>query len=372
MTNSRADSNNSQVKIPGDRPIPFAVVGCGRISGKHCDALGEKLPGAKLAAVCDLLEERASAVGKKYGVPYYLNYDDMMRSHPEVQVVNVLTPSGMHADHVIDLARYQKHIVVEKPMALTVSDAERMIRACDDAGVRLFVVKQNRMNPPVRLLHQAVRSGKFGKMVMATARVRWCRTQDYYDQDEWRGTWALDGGVLMNQASHHVDLLTWMMGDVDSVFAYGATRLVNIETEDTAVGVLRFHSGALGIIEATTATRPTDIEGSLSVLGESGSVEIGGFAVNEMKHWRFSGESEAESRKAMGVSQSVPNVYGHGHIAYLGNVIETIRTGRSSAVDGIEGMKSLILVNALYESMETGKEIPLMFRPRFSKIGSRT
>src|SRR5205814_6206791 len=164
-------------------------------------------------------------------------------------------------------AQYKKHIMVEKPMALTLTDADRMIAACDQAGIKLFVVKQNRFNVPVMKLREALEAGRFGRLVLGTVRVRWCRTQAYYDQDAWRGTWALDGGVLSNQASHHIDVLEWMMGDVDSVFAKSTTALVKIEAEDTAVVVLKFKSGALGVIEATTAARPRDLEGSVSILG---------------------------------------------------------------------------------------------------------
>lgn len=348
-------------------PLCFGLVGCGRIVQKHCQAISG-LESTRLAAVCDIVPEKAETVGRQYKVPWYVDYHEMMRKHPEIQIVSILTPSGTHAQHAIDLARHKKHLLVEKPMALTVTDAENMIRACDEAGVRLFVVKQNRTNPPVVHLKRALDSGRFGKLVMATVRVRWCRTQQYYDQDAWRGTWAQDGGVVMNQASHHVDLLTWLMGEVESVFAYSATRLVKIETEDTAVGVLRFHSGALGILEATTAARPVDLEGSISVLGEKGTVEIGGFAVNKLKTWNFADATEEEKRHVFESSETPPDVYGYGHARYLANVVQAVREGRLTAVDGIEGMKSLLLINAFYESMEIGKEVHLLFRPRRSKL----
>lgn len=352
--------------------VNFALVGCGRISGKHAEAVARQIPEAALVAVCDIDESRAVEVGKKYGVPHYRDFHEMMRVQPEIHVVSVLTPSGDHAEHVIALANYGKHIVVEKPMALTLMDAERMVRACSDHGVRLFVVKQNRMNPPIARLKEAILAGRFGKMVMATTRVRWCRTQSYYNQDTWRGTWAKDGGVLMNQASHHVDLLTWLMGDVESVFAYSATRLVDIETEDTAVAVLKFANGGLGVVEATTATRPVDLEGSVSILGERGTVEVGGFAANEMRIWNFVDATEQEKAEVKALSQQPPNVYGHGHTPYLRNVVGAIRQGRGGAVDGLEGMKSLLLLNAFYESMETGKEVRLQFRPRHIRLGHTT
>lgn len=347
----------------------FAIVGCGRVSKKHIEVLTKHLPDARLVAVCDIQRERAEAVGTQLNIPYFSDYHDMLVRHPEIDVVNVLTPSGDHSRHVIDIAKFKKHIVVEKPMALTLADAEDMIRECDRNGVRLFVVKQNRTNPPIRELKQAVTHGRLGKLVMGTVRVRWCRTQEYYNQDSWRGTWAKDGGVLMNQASHHVDLLTWLMGDVESVFAYSSTRLVNIETEDTAVAVLKFCNGALGVIEATTATRPKDLEGSLSILGEKGVVEVGGFAVNEMKTWELTDESPEERSRKLAVKENPKDVYGFGHLRYLTDVIGSIRSGESNAVEGIEGMKSIILINAMYESMDSAQEVRVMFRPRKSRLG---
>ncbi|CAN5836358.1 hypothetical protein BH11MYX3_BH11MYX3_07130 [soil metagenome] len=229
--------------------------------------------------MCDVVPDRAEKFGEKYRVPAFTDLHELARSGL-ADAFSVLTPSGMHAEHVIALAPYGKHIVVEKPMALTLDDADEMIRVCDKAGVKLFVVKQNRFNVPVMKLREALDADRFGKLVLGTVRVRWCRPQAYYDQDPWRGTWALDGGVLSNQASHHVDLLEWMMGPVESVFAKTSTALVKIEAEDTAVVVVKFRSGALGVIEATTAARPSDLEGSISILGERASVEIGGFAVN--------------------------------------------------------------------------------------------
>jgi UDP-N-acetyl-2-amino-2-deoxyglucuronate dehydrogenase len=352
--------------------LKFALLGCGRIAQRHADLLsGGHIPGATLSAVCDSMPERARAFGEKYKVPSFTDFHELARG-AAIDAFSVLTPSGYHAEHVTALAPYGKHIVVEKPMALTLDDADEMIRACDRHAVKLFVVKQNRFNVPVVKLREALDAGRFGKLVMGTVRVRWCRRQDYYDQDAWRGTWALDGGVLANQASHHVDLLEWTMGPVESVFARSATALVNIEAEDTAVVVLRFRSGALGIIEATTAARPVDLEGSISVLGENGSVEIAGFAVNEMKTWRFAKAQPGDERVMTEFSVNPPNVYGFGHQAYYEHVVRGIRDNTPGLVDGLEGRKSLELVSAIYESIETGKEIVLRFRPRRCRLGQRT
>lgn len=346
----------------------FALVGCGRIAQRHAELLSNQIDGAKLIAVCDVDETKVDSFARKYGVPGYRDIDAMMREvHPDV--VSVLTPSGLHARHVLQLAPYGKHIVVEKPMALTLDDADAMIAACDRHGSRLFVVKQNRFNVPVTKLREAVESGRFGKMVMGTVRVRWCRPQAYYDQDAWRGTWALDGGVLTNQASHHIDLLEWMMGDVESVFAKSATALVDIEAEDTAIALLKFRSGALGVIEATTATRPKDLEGSISILGERGAVEIGGFAVNEMKTWNFS-TTESDDKDVLGrYSVNPPNVYGFGHKAYYEHVLECLESGKHQLVDGLEGRRSVELITAIYESIETGREVTMRFVPRRCRLG---
>jgi len=351
--------------------LNFALVGCGRISKRHSELLGlQQIRNAKLVAVCDVVAEKAEKIAQNFSVPHFTDMHEMMRS-VAIDVVVVLTESGNHAKHVVALAPYGKHIMVEKPMALTLDDADAMIRACDESGVKLFVVKQNRFNVPVLKLRTALEAGRFGKLVLGTVRVRWCRPQAYYDQDAWRGTWALDGGVLTNQASHHVDLLEWMMGEVDSVFAMSSTALANIEAEDTAVVTLRFRNGALGVIEATTAARPTDLEGSISVLGEGGTVEIGGFAVNQMKVWNFSEPKEGDERVMTDYSVNPPNVYGFGHQAYYEHVIDSIKKGTPHLVDGLVGRKSLELISAIYESSETGREVPLRFRAKYSRLGAK-
>ncbi len=351
--------------------IHFALVGCGRICHKHAEIIGSgALEGATLAAVCDIKADRAKAFGDKYGVPWFTDMHEMMRQVGDrIDVVSILTESGAHAKHCLALAPYGKHIVVEKPMALTLDDADEMIRACDKNGVKLFVVKQNRYNLPVVKLRQALKNGRFGKLVMGTVRVRWCRTQAYYDQDSWRGTWASDGGVFANQASHHVDLLEWLMGEPVSVFAKAKTALVDIEAEDTGVAVVTFKNGALGVIEATTATRPKDLEGSVSILGSNGTVEIGGFAVNEMKIWNFVDTEPGDDEVLSRYRENPPNVYGFGHKAYLEHVVDALLHNTPSLVDGLEGRKSLELISAIYESIETGREVPLRFRPRKCKLG---
>jgi UDP-N-acetyl-2-amino-2-deoxyglucuronate dehydrogenase len=349
--------------------LKFALVGCGRIAKRHAELLGYKqINHATLVAVCDVQAEKAKSLGERFNVPWYTDMDEMLQKE-SLDVLSVLSPSGLHAAHVNQLANYKKHIVVEKPMALTLKDADQMIRVCDKNDIKLFVIKQNRFNVPIIKLREALEQGRFGKRVLGTVRVRWSRNQAYYDQDAWRGTWAYDGGVLTNQASHHIDMLEWMMGEVESVFAKSMTALVNIEAEDTAVAVLKFQNGALGVVETTTATRPKDLEGSISILGEKGTVEVGGFAMNEMKVWQFSEPKPGDEEMLAKYSVNPPYVYGFGHKAYYQHVVDCILNDKPSLVDGLEGRKSLELISAMYESIETGKEVFLHFRPKKCKLG---
>jgi len=349
--------------------LRFALVGCGRIAKRHADLLGNgQIKGAQLCAVCDIQAERMDHYTNKYRIPGYNNYNTMM-AEAQPDVVVVLTESGNHAKHVIELAGYRKHIIVEKPMALSLDDADKMIDECNAKSVNLFVIKQNRFNRPITRLREALIDGRFGKLVMGTIRLRWCREQSYYDQAPWRGTWAMDGGALANQASHHIDMLQWMMGDVQEVFALGATQLVDIEAEDTAVASLRFVNGALGSVEVTTATRPRDQEGSISILGEYGLVEVGGFAMNEIKTWQFKEETEMDRLVKEKFSVNPPDVYGFGHKAYYDHVVRSIETGKPSFIDGKAGRKSLELINAIYTSLETGKCVSLRKDPRSLRLG---
>jgi predicted dehydrogenase len=349
--------------------IRIAILGCGRIAKRHADLLGlRQVPGAELAAVCDVVPQRAEQFAGKYGVPGFTRLEDLL-SQKDVDVVAVLTPSGMHADHSVAALQAGFHVVVEKPMALTLPDADRMNAAADAAGKRLFVVKQNRFNVPVVKARQALESGRLGKLVLGTVRVRWCRDQGYYAQDAWRGTWAQDGGVIANQASHHVDMLGWFMGPVESIHARGATALVDIEAEDTAVATIRFRNGALGIVEATGATRPRDLEGSLSVLGSGGSVEISGFAVNQMRHWNFVQAHAEDAEVLERYSVNPPNVYGFGHQAYYEHVVECLQTGQPALVDGRECRNSLELVVGLYEAMASGQEVRFPVHARHTRLG---
>jgi len=350
--------------------LRFGLVGCGRIAEKHADILKNHLPNAELVAVCDTIKDKSLKIGQKYGVKHYSSYDEML-SAEKIDVVNILTESGNHAKNTIDIVKkYKTHIVVEKPMALTLADADNMIDICDKYDKKLFVVKQNRYNLPVTKMREAFEKGRFGRLIMGSVRVRWCRTQQYYDQDPWRGTWALDGGVFTNQASHHIDLLVWMLGDPVLVYAKSRNYLANIEAEDTGVAIITFQNGAIGVVEATTATRPKDLEGSISILGEHGSVVIGGFAVNEMQTWSFSESLPEDVYITKQFRENPPDVYGFGHIKYLEHVCDVIINNKKALVDGIVGRKSLELINAIYESVESNKEVSIRFQPKHCRLGS--
>ncbi|MCV2368263.1 Gfo/Idh/MocA family protein [Roseateles oligotrophus] len=349
--------------------IRIAIIGCGRIAKRHAELLGTgQIVGACLAAVCDIEPQRLKAFSERFGVPGFNSINGML-AMKDIDAVAVLTPSGMHAEHAIMVANAGKHVIVEKPMALRLEDADAMIAAAERNKVHLLVVKQNRFNVPVVKAREALDSGRFGQLVLGTVRVRWCRDQSYYAQDAWRGTWAQDGGVIANQASHHVDMLGWFMGPVESIHARGVRALVDIEAEDTAVATIKFRSGAVGIVEATNATRPKDLEGSLSVLGSGGTVEIGGFAVNKIRHWNFVDSKPEDSEVMDRFSVNPPNVYGFGHQAYYEHVVAVLEGREQALVDGHEGRVSLELVAALYESMASGREVELPLKTVHSKLG---
>ncbi len=341
------------------RSFTVALVGCGRIAHNHFEAIAG-LAGMSLSAVCDIVEERARAAGEKWGVPWFTSYDEMLKQS-ECDVVVVATPSGLHAAHGIKASQAGKHVVCEKPMAITLSSADALVQACDDAGVRLFVVKQNRLNPAVQLLRRAVDRGRFGRIYMVNSTVRWARPQDYYDQAPWRGTWEFDGGAFMNQASHYVDLVQWLIGPVESVMARTATLARRIEAEDSGAAILKFRNGALGVLEVTMLTYPRNLEGSITIIGETGTVKIGGTAVNKVEHWQFASYDDDDKRIEQATTDP-PNVYGFGHAGYYRNVLAVLRGEAVADTDGRSGRKSLELILGIYESAKTGREVPLPLR----------
>jgi UDP-N-acetyl-2-amino-2-deoxyglucuronate dehydrogenase len=344
-------------------PLDFrvALAGCGRISRNHFEAL-TRVPGLTLSAVCDVDADRARAAGEQLSVPWFRSYDEMLANAP-CEIVTIATPSGLHPEQGIRAARAGKHVIVEKPMAITLSAADDLVHACDAARVHLFVVKQNRLNATVQLLRRAVDKGRFGRIYMANCTVRWARPQEYYDQAPWRGTWEFDGGAFMNQASHYVDLIQWLVGPVESVMAKTATLARRIETEDSGIAVLKFRSGALGAIEVTMLTYPRNLEGSITILGETGSVKIGGTAVNRIEHWSFANYDD-DDKLVEGVNTTPPNVYGFGHEAYYHNVLAVLRGEAKPDTDGRAGRKSLELILGIYESAKTGREVPLPLRAK--------
>jgi predicted dehydrogenase len=324
---------------------------------------------AAIAAFVDCKAARAQEFSAKFGAPAFASVRDMMKDiGDQVDVFSVLTPSGLHCANVLDLVEYGRPFVVEKPMALRLADADQMIEACEANGVRLFVVHQNRYNLPILRAREALERGRFGKLVLGTVRVRWTRDQAYYDSESWRGTWAHDGGVFMNQAVHHIDMLSWFMGGVESVRSLATTRLVKIEAEDTGVAVIRYNSGALGVLEATTATRPKDLEGSLSILGERGSVVIGGYFMNDLVTWNFEDKQPIDEVIFEKYARNPPE-FGYNLGEYLRGVIAALRGNTPALVDGREGRKSLELISALYESIETNTDVQLRFRPKKCRLG---
>ena len=349
--------------------LKFGLVGCGNIARKHAHVLTHYLEDAEIGAFVDLDPVRAEKFSKEYGAPAFTSVRDMMQAMGDrIDVVSVLTPSGAHCANVMELAEFGRPIVVEKPLALRLDDADRMIETCDARGVKLFVVHQNRYNLPVAKARQALQQGRFGRLVMGTVRLRWTRDQAYYDSASWRGTWAHDGGVFMNQAVHHIDMLSWFMGNVETVRSMAVTRLVEIETEDTGVAIIRYSSGALGVLEATTATRPKDLEGSISILGEKGTVVIGGFFMNELVTWNFEDKQPIDDVVLEQFGKN-PSDFGYNLGEYLRGVVASVRGTKPALVDGLEGRKSLELITALYESIETNADVQVHFRAKKCRLG---
>jgi UDP-N-acetyl-2-amino-2-deoxyglucuronate dehydrogenase len=345
--------------VSSEKKFRIALIGCGRISKNHFEAI-DQIDGLELVAVCDSDSERAEQAGKQWGVPHYTSYEKMLKES-KADIVTIATPSGLHAEQGIEAASAGKHVVMEKPMAISLTGADSLVHACDKAGVQLFVVKQNRLNPPVQLLKSAVDRNRFGRIYMASCTVHWARPQEYYDQAPWRGTWEFDGGAFMNQASHYVDLIQWLMGPVESVMAKTATLARRIETEDSGIAILKFRSGALGSIEVTMLAYPRNLEGSITILGEKGSAKIGGTAVNKIELWQFA-EYDDDDKKVADADTSPPNVYGLGHHGYYRNVLAVLRGEAKPDTDGRAGRKSLELILGIYESAKTGREVPLPLR----------
>jgi UDP-N-acetyl-2-amino-2-deoxyglucuronate dehydrogenase len=338
----------------------IGLVGCGRISSKHFEAIAE-IEGAEIISCCDIMKERAEETAQKYGIKnYYTDYERMLTTEG-LDAILICTPSGMHPDMGIKAAGQGIHVITEKPMGITLEKADALVHACDENSVHLFVVKQNRLNPAIVLLKKAIDKGRFGRIFSLNATVRWNRPQSYYDLARWRGTWEFDGGAFMNQASHYIDLIQWLGGPVDSVMAMTATLNHTIETEDMGSGIIRFRNGALGTLEVSMNIFPRNYEGSITVMGEFGTVKIGGIAVNKVEHWEFKDYDDDD--KDINTSGTSPSsVYGFGHSAFLQNVVDVLHGCGKPHTDGREGRKSLEIILAMYESAKSGKRIPLPLR----------
>jgi UDP-N-acetyl-2-amino-2-deoxyglucuronate dehydrogenase len=344
-----------------DRKIRFALVGCGRISANHFASLQRHAERAELVAVCDNRPEALAAAVQKTGAKGYASLDALLAGS-DADIVVLTTPSGLHPRQAIKVAQAGRHVLSEKPMATKFDEGMQMVRACRDAGVKLFVVKQNRLNATMQLLKGAIEQQRFGRIFLVNVNVFWTRPQSYYDDAPWRGRWDLDGGAFMNQASHYVDMVDWLVGPVDNVHAYTATLARDIEAEDTGVMSLRLRSGGLASINVTMLTHGKNFEGSITVLGEKGTVRIGGVAVNEIQHWEFA-DARPEDEQVQAASYAPPSVYGFGHPLYYDNVVRTLRGECDAAVDGYEGLRSLEVIIAAYRSARDGVRVglPLVF-----------
>lgn len=340
-----------------NRRIRFALVGCGRIAAKHFEALEKHAERAEVVAVCDTDRVALEAAVARTKAKGFASLDRLLAGS-NADVIVLATPSGMHAAEAIQAAEAGRHVVTEKPMATRWHDGKAMVAACDRAGVQLFVVKQNRQNPPIQMLKRAIERRRFGRIYMVTVNVFWSRPQEYYDSAAWRGTWEFDGGAIMNQASHYVDLLDWLIGPVESVTAYTATLARHIEVEDTGVAIVRWRNGALGSVNVTMLTHEKNLEGSITVLGERGTVRVGGLAVNEIQQWHFA-DTDPDDDMVATSSYQARSVYGLGHPLYYDNVIRALRGEARAETDGREGLRSLELLIGIYLSARDGRAVAL-------------
>jgi UDP-N-acetyl-2-amino-2-deoxyglucuronate dehydrogenase len=339
------------------RRIRVAVVGCGRIAASHFKAIEAHRDDLELIAVCDTDAATLRGAADSQRAAGYPGLPELLKA-ARADLVALCTPSGLHPQQAILAARAGCHVMTEKPMATRWSDGLEMVRECDAAGVQLLVVKQNRRNSTLQLLKRALEKRRFGRIYMVTINVFWSRPQSYYDSARWRGTWEFDGGALMNQASHYVDLVDWLIGPVESVQAYVATLGRNIQVEDTASVGVRWRSGALGSINVTMLTYPRNFEGSITIVGELGTARVGGVAVNEIQHWEFASPDPDDAQVAS-ASYQTSSVYGSGHTGYYANVVKVLRGEAEPDTDGREGLRSLELLIASYLSARDGRRVAL-------------
>lgn len=351
--------------------MKYALIGCGRIATNHIKAVQNNA--LDLVAVCDIVPEQMEKLLEKHNlqkdnnVKRYTDYHKMLREmRPEL--VAIATESGLHAQIALDCIDAGVHVIIEKPIAMSMDDANEIVRRSEQGGIVVSACHQNRFNIAVQKTREAIEQNRFGKLSHGSIHVRWNRNQDYYTQAHWRGTWAQDGGCLMNQCIHGIDLLRWMMGD-DIDYVYGITRQRQhpyLETEDIGVAVIAFKNGAVGTIEGTTNVYPRNLEETLYLFGELGTVKIGGTSTNNLDIWNFSQETK-EDQLNKGLEEQTSNVYGNGHTALYKDVIEAIQQRRKPYVDAIAGRNALELVLAIYKSQKTGLPVHLPL-DKFSSI----
>jgi len=341
----------------------YALIGCGRIATNHIKAaVNNKL---NIVAVCDVLPEAMEKLLAKHGlendtsIKRYTDYKQMLAEN-DITLASIATESGIHAEIALHCIDNGVNVIIEKPMAMSIDDAEEIIRRSESKGVKVSACHQNRFNIAIQELRRAVESGRFGRLSHGSIHVRWNRNQDYYTQAPWRGTWAQDGGCLMNQCIHGIDLLRWMMGDeVEEV--YGVTKQQfhdYLEAEDVGMAVVRFKNGAVGTIEGTTNVYPKNLEETLYLFGETGTVKIGGTSTNNIDVWNFADESEAD-QKNKGLQEQTSNVYGNGHTSLFADMMDAIENDRKPYVDAVAGRNALEMILAIYKSQKTGLPVKL-------------
>lgn len=343
--------------------MDYALIGCGRIANNHMKAaVNNKL---NIVAVCDVKPEAMEALLEKHGlekdasIRRYTDYKKMLEEN-RLQLISIATESGIHAQIALDCIDAGVNLIIEKPMAMSMADAEEIIRRSDEKGVKVSACHQNRFNVAVQETRRALEAGRFGRLSHGSIHVRWNRDKNYYTQAPWRGTWAQDGGCLMNQCIHGIDLLRWMMGDeVEEV--YGTTQQQfhdYLECEDVGMAVVKFKNGAIGTIEGTTNVYPKNLEETLYLFGQNGTVKIGGTSTNNIDVWDFA-DAHDDDAKNKGLQEETSNVYGNGHTSLFADVMDAIENDRKPYVDAVAGRNALEMILAIYQSAATGKPVKL-------------